>query len=123
MLFPNESFDVVYAIEATVHALSLASVHAEIFRVLKPGGRFGEYEWVMLANNFDANNPRHIYLRHGLKRGNGIACVRTSAEAKHALHSAGFVLERSEELGDNNDPIPWWYVCSGATEFAKTWAD
>ena len=42
--FPDNSFDAIYAIEATVYAPSLARVYAEIFRVLKPGGRFGVYE-------------------------------------------------------------------------------
>lgn len=44
MPFPDNSFDAVYAIEATVHAPSLAGVYTEIFRVLKPGGTFGVYE-------------------------------------------------------------------------------
>ena len=44
MPFPDNTFDAVYAIEATVHAPSLAGVYSEIFRVLKPGGTFGVYE-------------------------------------------------------------------------------
>jgi sterol 24-C-methyltransferase len=115
--FPNGFFDTVYVIEAIVHTPSLASVYTEIFRVLKPGGRFGVFEWVMLAEYFDASNPHHIYLRHG---GNGIACIRTSEEAQHAMRSVGFIVERSEDLGNNTDPILRWNICSGSTEFAKT---
>ena len=37
---PDNSFDAVYAIEATVHAPELEGVYREIFRVLKPGGTF-----------------------------------------------------------------------------------
>ena len=40
MSFPDNSFDAVYAIEATVHAPSLEGIYSEIFRVLKPGGTF-----------------------------------------------------------------------------------
>jgi sterol 24-C-methyltransferase len=40
MPFDDNTFDGVYAIEATVHAPSLAGVYAEIFRVLKPGKVF-----------------------------------------------------------------------------------
>ena len=47
MDFPENSFDAVYAIEATVHAPSLEGVYSQIFRVLKPGGTFGLYEWVV----------------------------------------------------------------------------
>jgi sterol 24-C-methyltransferase len=43
--FPDNSFDAAYAMEATVHAPSLEGVYSEIFRVLKPGGTFGVYEW------------------------------------------------------------------------------
>lgn len=47
MPFPDDSFDAIYAIEATVHAPSLSAIYSEIFRVLKPGGIFGVYEWLM----------------------------------------------------------------------------
>ena len=50
MSFPDNSFDAVYAIEATVHAPKLEGVYGEIFRVLKPGGVFGVYEWLMTDN-------------------------------------------------------------------------
>lgn len=43
MPFDDNTFDGVYAIEATVHAPSLAGVYAEIFRVLKPGKIFAVY--------------------------------------------------------------------------------
>jgi sterol 24-C-methyltransferase len=36
--FGENSFDAVYAIEATVHAPSFEGVYGEIMKVLKPGG-------------------------------------------------------------------------------------
>lgn len=36
--FGENSFDAVYAIEATCHAPSWEGIYGEIFRVLKPGG-------------------------------------------------------------------------------------
>lgn len=36
--FGENSFDAVYAIEATVHAPTFEGVYGEIFKVLKPGG-------------------------------------------------------------------------------------
>ena len=62
MSFPPETFDAVYAIEATVHAASLKGVYSEIFKVLKPGGVFGVYEWFM-TDAYDNDNPRHRSLR------------------------------------------------------------
>ncbi|KAF9961561.1 Delta(24)-sterol C-methyltransferase [Mortierella alpina] len=38
MPFEDNTFDAIYAIEATVHASSLEGVYGETYRVLKPGG-------------------------------------------------------------------------------------
>ncbi|KAJ8606608.1 hypothetical protein MRB53_040837 [Persea americana] len=46
MPFEDATFDMVYAIEATVHAPKLEGVYGEIFRVLKPGGTL----WRALKN-------------------------------------------------------------------------
>ena len=59
MSFPDNSFDAVYAIEATVHAPSLEGIYSEIFRVLKPGGVFGVYEWLM-TDAYDNDNPTTV---------------------------------------------------------------
>lgn len=93
--------------EATVHAPSLAAAYAEAFRVLKPGGRFGVYEWAMMADTFDSSNTRDVTLRYSIERGNGIACIRTSSEARDAMSQAGFVVELAENLTDHKDPLPW----------------
>ena len=121
--FSDNSFDVVYVIEATVHAPSLVEVYTEIYRVLKPGGRFGVYEWVMMADKFDPEIPRHVYLRSGIERGNGIACIRTSTEASDAMRAAGFTLKVAENLAEHRDPLPWWYFCDGDTKYAESMSD
>lgn len=92
--------------------------------MLKPGGRFGVYEWVM-ADAFSAENPRHVYLRSGIERGNGIACIRTAAEASDAMKKAGFELEVAQDLAakHGDDELPWWYFCDGDTRFAQGLAD
>ena len=43
--FGENSFDAVYAIEATCHAPTWEGVYGEIKKVLKPGGVVGIYEW------------------------------------------------------------------------------
>ena len=116
--FPDDTFDAIYAMEATVHAPSLVGVYSEIFRVLKPGCCFGVYEWVMMADKFDPLNPQHTALRYGMERGNGIASIRTSAEAQDAMKSAGFVTEVAENLAEHDDPLPWWFFCDGSTQYA-----
>jgi SAM-dependent methyltransferase len=43
--FGENSFDAVYAIEATCHAPSWEGIYGEIKHVLKPGGRVSLFKW------------------------------------------------------------------------------
>jgi hypothetical protein len=52
----QESFDGVYAIEATCHAPERRGVYGEIMKVLKPGGVFACYEWC-LTDEYDKVLP------------------------------------------------------------------
>lgn len=77
-----------------------------------------------MTGEFDPNNSRHVYLRSGMERGNGIACIRTSGEAKDAMKAAGFTLEVAEDLAaSHKDALPWWYFCNGETQYAQDMAD
>ncbi|ORY04286.1 S-adenosyl-L-methionine-dependent methyltransferase [Clohesyomyces aquaticus] len=107
--FPDNTFDAVYAMEATVS------------RVLKQRGRFGVYEWVM-TDSFDASVPRHIAIRTGIEKGNGIASLRTAVEARSAMEKS-FSIQLAENLAERKDTLPWWYFCSGDTKFAFTWRE
>lgn len=112
MGFPAESFDAVYAIEATVHAQSLEGVYHEIFKTLKPGGVFGVYEWLM-TDKYDATNVRHREIRLGIEQGNGISNMVKISEGLRAIEAAGFVLEMHEDLAKRDDPSPWYYPIAG----------
>ena len=72
MSFEDNSFDAVYAIEATVHAPTLEGIYGEIFRVLKPGGVFGVYEWLM-TDKYNNDDPHHRELRLGIEQVDGIS--------------------------------------------------
>ncbi|PGH21391.1 hypothetical protein AJ80_03308 [Polytolypa hystricis UAMH7299] len=120
--FPKDTFDAVYVIEATVHAPSLQDVYGQIFRVLKPGGRFGVYEWVM-TDRFNESNPEHRAIRLGIERGNGIVNMRTRTEAIEAIEAAGFVLEYQDDLAERQDPVPWYYPIAGEWQHARTMWD
>jgi sterol 24-C-methyltransferase len=119
MSFADKSFDAVYAIEATVHAPSLEGVYSEIFRVLKPGGVFGVYEWLM-TDKYDNDNPRHREIRLGIEAGDGIANMEKIQVALDAMKAAGFQLECNEDLADSDSDLPWYWPLSGKFQYMQS---
>lgn len=129
--FDEGTFDAVYAIEATVHAPSLEKVYAQIFKVLKPGGVFGVYEWVM-TEAYDNNNLHHRKIRLDIEQGDGIANMVKASDALAAIKAAGFELLEAEDLAERfvgdgvrgSDPAPWyWPLDSTAWRYASTVGD
>jgi len=112
MSFPANTFDAVYAIEATVHAPVLEGVYSQIYRVLKPGGVFGVYEWLM-TEKYDNENPHHREVRLGIEQGDGISNMVKISEGLQAIKDAGFELEFNEDLADRPDATPWYYPLAG----------
>ncbi len=122
MSFPDNSFDAVYAIEATVHAPSLEGIYSEIFRVLKPGGVFGVYEWLM-TDKYDNDNPHHREIRLGIEQGDGISNMEKIEVGVKAMKAAGFELEVNEDLADRDDPMPWYWPLSGDMRYLGSISD
>ncbi|CAK7199261.1 Delta(24)-sterol C-methyltransferase [Sporothrix eucalyptigena] len=122
MSFPDNTFDAVYAIEATVHAPRLDGVYGEIFRVLKPGGVFGVYEWLM-TDDYDNDNVQHRDIRLGIELGNGISNMCKISEALDAMKLVGFELLQHEDLAARDDPLPWYWPLSGEMKYLQTWGD
>ncbi|KAF8635452.1 hypothetical protein AX15_000430 [Amanita polypyramis BW_CC] len=117
--FGEGYFDAVYAIEATVHAPTWEGVYSEIFKVLKPGGVFGVYEWCM-TDTWDPSIPEHKELAHQIELGNGIPEMRPLRLAREALNTVGFVVEHEEDLAERPDPVPWYYPLEGDIMKAQT---
>ncbi|KAF8636940.1 hypothetical protein AX17_003191 [Amanita inopinata Kibby_2008] len=120
--FGENSFDAVYAIEATVHAPSWEGVYSEIFKVLKPGGVFGVYEWCM-TDDWDPSIPDHKALAHQIELGNGIPEMRPLSMSREALKTVGFVIEHEEDLAERPDEVPWYYPLEGDISKAQTFWD
>ena len=116
MSFPDNTFDCVYAIEATVHAPSLEGVYSQIYRVLKPGGVFGVYEWLM-TDKYDNSNEHHRKIRLGIEQGDGISNMVKISEALAAIKAAGFELELHEDLSKRPDAAPWYYPIAGEFKY------
>ncbi|KAK0389157.1 hypothetical protein NLU13_2732 [Sarocladium strictum] len=120
MPFPDNSFDAVYAIEATVHAPSLEGVYKEIFRVLKPGGVFGVYEWLM-TEEFDDSDLEHRRIRLHIEEGDGIAQMFRISDGLAAIKAAGFELQVSQDLAaDDDGPAPWYWPIGSDMRYAQT---
>lgn len=115
-------FDACYAIEATVHASSLEGVYGEAFRILKPGGVFGCYEWLM-TDKYDPTNAQHLRIVRGLEVGNGVAKMVTIADCLQALRTVGFEIETAKDMGATDDKIKWYYPLQGDIRQANAFWD
>jgi len=104
---PDATFDAAYAIEATCHAPDRVGVYSEIFRVLKPGGRFASYEWAM-TDAYDSNDATHQSLKLGIERGNGLPDLERMSVVVAALKEAGFEVIEYFDRAPASD-IPWYY--------------
>lgn len=122
MDFEPESFDAVYAIEATVHAPVLEGVYSEIYKVLKPGGVFGVYEWVM-TENYDETNAEHRKIAYEIEIGDGIPKMYDISVARQALKNVGFDIEFEQDLADMGDSIPWYYPLTGEWKYVQSLYD
>lgn len=103
-----------------MHAPSLEGVYSEIFRVLKPGGVFGVYEWLMTVN-FNNADLDHRRIRLHIEEGDGIAQMFTVSDGLAAIRAAGFELELHHDLAEDDDsPAPWYWPLDSDLRYAQT---
>jgi len=106
---PDNTYDAIYAIEATCHAPSKVDIYSEIFRLLKPGGVFAAYEWCM-TDKYDPGNPQHNQYKKEIEIGDGIHNLDTTKTVLEALQQSGFEILESKDLSvtDSQNPICWY---------------
>ncbi|XP_074557404.1 cycloartenol-C-24-methyltransferase 1-like [Curcuma longa] len=117
MPFYDDTFDAIYAIEATCHAPDVVGCYKEIYRVLKPGQYFAAYEWCM-TDHFNPNNESHKKIKADIELGNGLPDVRTSKECLEALKFVGFEVIWEKDLAADS-PLPW-YLPLDTSQFSMT---
>jgi hypothetical protein len=74
-----------------------AACFAEVKRVVKPGGLFACYEWVM-TDKYDPKNARHRAIKEGIEVGNGLPDIATIPEVLASLKKAGWEVIESFEM-------------------------
>ncbi|XP_051123512.1 cycloartenol-C-24-methyltransferase [Andrographis paniculata] len=106
MPFPDNTFDAVYAIEATCHAPDAVGCYKEIYRVLKPGQCFAVYEWCM-TDAYDPNNEEHKRIKAEIELGNGLPDIRLTRQCLDAVKKAGFEVVWEKDLAVDST-VPWY---------------
>ncbi|XP_020571547.1 cycloartenol-C-24-methyltransferase 1 [Phalaenopsis equestris] len=106
MPFPDNTFDAIYAIEATCHAPDALGCYKEIYRVLKPGQCFAAYEWC-LTEHYDPSNESHKKIKAEIEIGDGLPDIRSAHQCLDALKQAGFEIIWEKDLSLDS-PLPWY---------------
>ncbi len=104
----DSTFDAIYAIESTCHAPDKVSVYSEAFRLLKPGGMFGVYEYCV-SDKFDPMNERHRRAKKNIEYGGGLFSIDDCPTVEAAMRQAGFELLEARDLSDTTGPSIAWY--------------
>jgi sterol 24-C-methyltransferase len=105
--FEDNSFDGVYAIEATCHAPNREGVYSEILRVLKPGGVFATYEWC-LTDEYDKENDEHNWIKKAIEVGDGLPDMCHTSVCTKAVIDSGFELVEARDCALDGHVEPWF---------------
>lgn len=107
--FDDDSFDNVYAIEATCHSPDLEKAYSEIYRVLKPGGKFVNYEWVSTAV-YDPRNADHVRCIDKINYANALPEMRKYSDIASVARKVGFKVLEERDLAQNSTAGDWWGI-------------
>ena len=89
IIYDSNLYDAAYAIEATCHAPDRTKCFKEIHNILRPGGYFASYEWI-LTDKFDEKDKNHNKIKFGIESGNSLPNLTTKKDVLDSLKNAGF---------------------------------
>lgn len=106
LAFPDNYFNSIYDIQAFSYCRDIEKLFIELYRVLKPGGKFSFLEWVRLPA-YDENNPHHVSLMKKIKPLIGAIGTPSPQQYESALSKAGFEILVSEDpsIGKSQNPL------------------
>jgi sterol 24-C-methyltransferase len=124
--WPNEYFDAAYEIEATCHSPDRVVTFSGINRVLKKGGLFAGYDWVV-TDRYNPDNKNHVRIKEGIEVGNGLPTLATPEHIIECLEKSGFEVidhyDANRGVHAANE-IPWYETLAGKMSisgFRMTW--
>jgi sterol 24-C-methyltransferase len=95
--FSDGFFDAIYHVQVFSLCKDLNRMCQELFRLLKPGGKFGCLDWILLPD-YDPNNPKHRQLMNEVKPLVGAIGSPREIDYIRALQDAGFIVTISKNL-------------------------
>jgi len=107
---PDNTYDAVYDFEALLHSTDRYTTFKELFRVLKPGGKFLTAQYCLLKD-YDEKNLEHRDIIRRIDNTNGCYCAGNTIEkTTKALEASGFKIQKAFDAFEDQGDVPFHEV-------------
>jgi len=111
----DHTYDAAFHFEALEHSPDRVATFKEVLRIIKPGGYFAGYDWI-ITDHCDLNNPEHVRIKKGIELGNGLPDLQRPGEVLDAMKKAGFEIIEARDIHESMNPefdIGWYDSLEG----------